>query len=97
MAVIAIITMEAQPGLDAVLEQNYPGKYRRWSPTLVVVTTLETPAEVSAKIGVKSRNLDGTLTGQFGDIFVVQLSPAYGGFGPTAFWEWLKSAFEVTG
>lgn len=98
MAVIAIITREPEPAprLDALLQQHYPGKFVRWSDSVVVVSTADTPMQLSQKIGTKVRNPDGTLSGEFDDIFVTQLSASYWGFGPTAFWDWLKNAFEVT-
>jgi hypothetical protein len=96
MAVVAIITKQPEPRLDDVLQRLYKGRFTRWSPTTAVVSTTDTPAAMAPKIGVKTRNADGTLTGEFGDIFITQLSPSYWGFGSTAFWDWLKTAFETT-
>jgi hypothetical protein len=93
MAVYTIIATVALPGLAADVAREYP-EHHAWSDRAWAVRTDDTAQTVAGKLGVSGRDAAGNAASKYGHIVVMQATSNYWGFGPTPFWDWLKSAFE---
>ena len=93
MAVFSIITANPHSELADLIGSTFANNFalsdRSW-----LITSDETAQTIARKLGVAERDQNGLTHSKFGHIFVSQLSSNYWGFGSTATWDWLKSAFE---
>jgi hypothetical protein len=92
MTVFAILMPNLQPSVVAEITRNFPSDHFKLSDTQYLVSSSETAAEVSAKIGVYDlKNPDKPATGNA----VIFATSSYFGRAHATVWEWLKTKLET--
>lgn len=97
MAVFAIISKAPEPELSNALEDQYPGKFYRWSDRFAALSTPDEPKAIAQKLGVRRRADDGAVVPGIKGVVITKLAPAYYGWSEKNFWEWLKGAHQEDG
>lgn len=95
MAVYTVLSEVPQPELRVAIEREFPERFYHWSDTVSFVQGTGTAQAIAAKLGIKSRDLAGEITGQIDRSVVMEASPAYYGWSKSTLWGWLKSSLEA--
>ena len=96
MAVFSILSETPQPHLQERIAKLYAGKFYHFSDTISFIRDNGSAQELVKNLGIRSRDADGKVIGEFEKTAVIQTSPAYWGWSKSTLWEWLKTSFEAT-